>query len=453
MTRAEEVSGSRAAKVAAAGLLLAYGVVLFAHRAAPSLTDYANWSYQGVLLRDHMLGLPDAAHALKPYPVPNSAATVGIGLLALLAPWKIAAKTWLCVQLGISFGTLRHLARTLGQSPAVWMIVPQAVFLNTNLWYGFVNFQLGLCWVLLTASLLLRKAREPDTRLDSRSGWKIGMVLLLAFFTHMIPFCFAALLVLLYAGQTRRWRVAWQLTPAVVASAWYVLGRYLVAGDADGQTGMQAAVKSYSAEFWGYKLNSWLKSFGFVNPEVTMPFATVHSVAAAVLGRGWFALEFAANLALFVALAWLMLQAARRVCQERAPERFLWAGVAGVMPLYLVLPGTALGVSDPGARLLQTALALAIPLVLGTGLAAPGGRALARLASGCAALLAVLGLWLFARAGFVPELPGSDGAPLPHFVVGLAHVPNHDQDYFYAALERGDTSLWVYPTGMFLNRR
>jgi len=37
--------------------------------------------------------------------------------------------------------------------------------------------------------------------------------------------------------------------------------------------------------------------------------------------------------------------------------------------------------------------------------------------------------------------------------VQFAHVPFDDQDYFFGALERGDYSLTVFPTGMLLNRK
>ena len=98
---------SRAAEWDAAGRLLVYACLLWGHSVPPSLTDYANWTYQGVLLRDHLLGHADAAHALKPYPVPNSAATLGIGFLSLLLPWTIAAKAWLCVQLAAGLFALK----------------------------------------------------------------------------------------------------------------------------------------------------------------------------------------------------------------------------------------------------------------------------------------------------------------------------------------------------------
>lgn len=429
---------ARAAEWNAAGLLLAYAVMLFAHGAPPSLTDYANWTYQGVLLHRHMLGLPDATHDLKTYPVPNSAATVAIGLLTIAMPWMIAAKTWLCVQLLLSFVALRHLLRTTGGSAALWVIVPPVVFLNVNFWYGFMNFELGICWVMLTASILLRREREEQG--GPVHDLVLGVVLLLAFFTHMIPFCFAALLVLLYAVQTRRYRVLGQIVPAGVASVWYLAGRYLLAGNADGQAGMVSTVRSYSAAFWAYKVNSYLKSFGFINPG-----SPSGSEEITLFGRAVFVVLLGVNLALCAALGWSMVRAARTAFRERAGERFVWIGVLTMLPLYLLAPGTALGISDPGSRVLQVALALALVLC-GRG----GGRL--RLAGVCATVLGMTGMLLFARLGFERDAAISDGRPLPHAAVIFAHVPNHDQDLFYSALDRGEMDLPVFPTGMFLNQ-
>ena len=441
--RSSEIGRSRwslAAEWYAAGLFLLYALVLFGHAGPPSLTDFANWTYQGVLLSDHLRGVPDTAHMLKSYPVPNSAVTVGIGVLALVLPWMVAAKMWLCAQLLLSFASLKHLFRTTRGNAAVWGIVPTAVFLNTNFWYGFANFEVGLCWVMLMASLLVRREREEEGAL--RREWVFGGLLLLLFFTHMIPFAFAGLLLLLYAWQTRRFRVLWQLLPSVVVSAWYLLGRYLVAGDADGQAGMVSPVRSYTAAFWAYKVNSYLKSFGLINPG-----SPAGSEDVAVFGRVVFALLVLVNVVLCVLLGWRMLRAARRSIGEGAGERFLWYGVAALVPLYLLAPGTALGVSDPGSRLLQAGLALALVLC-----GRETGRMLLEVV--CATVLAMTGLFLFVRLGFPSgEVPEARGEPLPRALVIFAHVPNHDQDYFYDALRRGEMRLPVFPTGMFLNRK
>lgn len=425
----------RAAELVGAVFFTAYALVLLLHRPAPSLTDYANWVYQGVLLHDHLLGLADTAHRLKSYPVPNSAATLGVGLLCFLLPWKWAAEVWLCAQLLISWLTTRHMLRTLspqGGALWLWLIVPVATYLNVNFWYGFVNFQLGLCWVVLMASLLLRRARATSKQ---AADWPLGLLLVVCFLTHMIPFAFCGLLLLLYARQTRRWRAVWQLVPAAALSVWYVVGRFLLERDADGQAGMQATVRTYSAAFWAYKANSYIKSFGFVNPQTQ---------DAALFSQSGFLLLFAINAALCLLLGWAMVQAARVAFREQANERFLWTAILLVLPLYLIAPGAALGVSDPGSRLLQTALALGVLLAARTGWTLRG-------ASACATALGLAGLILFVREGFAPTKIAPSATKLPRAVADFNHVPNDDQDYFYGDLERAYRSEKVFPTGMFLN--
>ena len=417
---------SRAAEFYAAGLFLSYAVLVFAHAGAPSLTDYANWTYQGILLREHLIGHADPAHILKAYPVPNSLTTLGIGVLALVLPWLIATKLWLAVQLGFCYAAMRLLLRTVAAPAVAWVVVPQAVFLNVNFWYGFMNFELGLAWVMLFAALLLRAARP----------WMLGVVLVLVFFTHMIPFCFCVLLLLLRVAESKRWRELWAALPAVVLTVWYVLGRFLLAANADGQAGMQETVPNYSAAFWLFKVNSYAKSFGFANPM---------GVDQAILGRAGFYVLLLAEALLSALVAWGLLRA-YRASLTSGRERFLWRALLLVVPVYLLSPGTALGISDPGARILQTALALA--LVLCWRSMSHGPRAAAE---ACGGVLAAGGLILFLICG---ASVGSTPRPQPGThakAAAFARVPNTDQDYFYTALDHGDLRLAVFPTGMLLN--
>ena len=415
-------------------MLGVYALMLFSHAAAPSLTDYANWTYQGVLLARHIQGFPDATHLLKPYPVPNSAATLAIGTLNLFLPWVTAAKVWLCIQMFISFLALRHFTRTVQADGAVWLIVPQATLLGVNWWYGFVNFQLGCAWLMLFASLLLRFPEQAIPR-----QWLLGLLLVIVFFTHMIPLAVCFLLLALYAGQTKRWRVMWQVLPSGLLCVWYLLGRYLIAHDADGQAGMVSAARIYSWPFWLYKANSLAKSFGFVNPE--------GSTLILLVGRLGFVVLFAINMVLVILLVCSMTKACLSSFSRGSKERFLWLGVVALLPCYLLAPGAALGISDPGSRLLQTGLAVALVLCCGYR-----GWPL-QAAKYCSLTLSFMAVVLFSRFAFGSPRVLNNPPALPGQMAVFAHVPNHDQDVFYEALDGGQYDLRVFPTGMFLNRR
>jgi hypothetical protein len=286
------------------------------------------------------------------------------------------------------------------------------------------------------ASMLLRRARAEGGR-----DWVIGLVLVLAFFTHMIPFAFCGLLVVLYALQTRRWAMLWQVVPSALLTVWYVVGRYLFAGNADGQAGMDITVRTYSAVFWAYKVNSYLKSFGFVNP-----IDDHGSMALTLFGSALFAGIFAVSVLVCCLVGWGVAQAARGAYRERSVERFLWAGVLLLLPVYVLAPGTALGVSDPGFRVLQTVLALAMVLCCRAG-----SRVMKAAAYG-SGILTMVAVMIFARAGFGGALHGSMDRQLPELMVEFAHVPVHDQDYYLRALKQGDLGLTVFPTGIFLNK-
>ena len=257
----------------------------------------------------------------------------------------------------------------------------------------------------------------------------------------MIPFAFCGLLLLFYVRQTKRWRALWQLVPSAILSAWYVAGRYLEAGNADGQAGMLETVKDYSATFWAYKANSFLKSFGFVNPSNLSG-----SVALALVGKWVFLGMFVLTILLAIVLAWLMMPQAFHMLQTSSTERFLWFAILIFLPMFVLAPGAALGISDPGSRLLQTVL------VLGIALACRVDGRLLRVASTCAVALAIMGLFLFVRVQLNPLSREAVSNDLPQAIKQFAHVPFDDQDYFYRALDQQDYGQVVFPTGMFLNR-
>lgn len=423
-----------AAECYVATLFAFYLVTILMSQVAPSLTDFSDWTYEGVLFRDHLLGRVDTAHVFKHYPVPNSAATVGIGLLSLVFSWQVAAKLWLVLLLMLGFGVAHLILKRRAGVSALWLIAPAGMFLSVNLWYGFVNFQLGLCLTVLIAWLLLRHAGQR---------FLVGVLLTLAFFSHMIPFIFSSLIVSFYALQHRRLRLLYQLVPGAILSLWYVCGRMLVGHNADGSAGMVGAVRNYSAAFWAYKVNSYLKSMGFVNPGTEFG-----SVSMGMVGTKLFLLLFSLNLLLCAIVGWFLVKAGFEAYRAKKPERFVWGAGLVFTSLYVVAPATMLGISDPGSRLLQAALAVLLFLL---PVSAGSVRKALRCAAGCAFVLQLAALFLFTRVVLSHAQPALTVHGIPRRLVIFAHVPNHAEDYFYEALERGDMRLRVFPTAMFLN--
>ena len=426
---AEQSSTFSAAELWSAALFLAYMVVILLHRLPPSLGDFGDLIYQSSVLRRHMVGGVDPFHFVKQYPVPNGLATVGIGLLMLAVSWTAAAKLWLCGQFVLSWAVVRYFLRSVGHDGSLAWIVATAVFLNVNFWYGFVNFELSLCWAILLAAILYNGARWE---------WLCGVLLVLGFLSHMVPFALMALMLIAYAWQSRRARLLWQLAPSVILGLWYLYGRYYLSLDADGLVGMPSPIRDYSGAFWLFKVNSYLKSFGWVNPGTH-----TQSYVVDLLGAPLFSMMFLVNLVLAVVLGYAMLIALRRALRERHRERFIWVAALCFLPVYALGPIDALGISDPGSRVLQSVLAICLLLC------APSKSL--RVAAVCTGLLAAGSLLLFARVAYSIPADQASARALPGIVEHFAHVPNHDKDEYLDALQHGDHSLAVFPTGPLLN--
>ena len=412
----------------AAGLFFVYAVLILHRTDPPSLADL------GVILRAHMLGQADPRHLVKFYPVPNGAVTLAIALLALGMSWAMAAKVWLCLQFGLFFAAIWTVTRVRtrlgkGGNSAIWCLLPTQALFNVNFWYGFFNFELGLCLAVFFVAVLLS---------DVRREWVAGGLLLAGFFSHMVPFAFMALALLFFVWQTRRWRLLLQLVPAAALCAWYLVGRFLLHGDADAGVGLTNEMRQFSAEFWAFKVNSYLKSFGWVNLGKRSGSVTLH-----LLGTQGFTLLFAVNAVLCVVLGWCMLRACTEAFRSGKKERFLWSAAIVYASVSALLPSYTLGISDPGSRLLEVAMTLGVLLC--------ASSRMLRAAAVCAVPLAVVSLFLFVRAAYTVLPVESAGGRLPGMVVQFAHVPNHNKDMYLDAMRQGNLSLAVFPTGFLLN--
>jgi hypothetical protein len=423
----------RAALALAAVVLCVAAFVMLHSARAPLVGDYAEWTYHGVLLRDVLQGHPDAGYALKNYPVPNSLTTVGLGLLMLALPWKIAAKLWLLCEVALGLFAAWQLQKAAGRAQA-WqvLVLPAAMLLGTTFWFGFTNFMFGVFFAMLVCALLLREVQ---------SRWMYAALLLLAFFSHMIPFAFAGLAVVLYALERRRLRLLWQLLPAVVLSGWYFVGRGLH-GDADAHAGMASSVPFFTPLFAAFKANSYLKCWGFVNPAATGHDSVLLRLVAAKI----FVVLFVLNMLIAVAVFVLIAVAAWRALREKTRGRFLWAAIAIFFVAGVVLPGAAAGISDPGGRMIQIAVWTGVCLVsvrwqwLRVGLVA------------CGIVLATADCYELQAVAMQPPMVGS-ATQLPERVRDFGHVYYAHQAADYDAIEAGKMSVEIYPTAMFLEKR
>ena len=419
-------------RIYASLLFASYLLLTWLHRQPPLLGDLSDWAYEGALLARHVRGIPDASHLLKHYPVPNSTVTVLLGLLMLVCSWSVAVKLFVSMQLALSLWATYRLARVTASPHLIYAVVPSLVFLGVNFWFGFAAFQLGLALLLVFVARLL----EPPS--TASPEWSLNLLLLLLFFTHMVPFCFACLLLFLLALTERRLR---PLLPMVLPAATlllYVGGRFR-SGNPDAAAVLPGALRYGSSAFAMYKGNSLLKSFGFVNPID----AGQHSLVVALFGKPLYLLLFCANLAVCAVLLFLLIRGAVAGI-GRGRFRVLWAACVLVMPVYLLLPQALLGISDPGSRVLQTALCLGLFLCPASSLAW-------RVAAGGSIALASAGILLYAQLAGYP--PRTSAQPLPPAQVELlAKAPYAYGFSRYVDLMQGQMDDPVFPTALFVNR-
>ena len=431
-TTIEKTRYSAALWIVVASLLFFAGAILL-RSGVPSLGDYGEWTYHGVLLRDVLQGHANAAYALKTYPVPNSLTVVGLGVLMLVMPWKIAMKVWLLGELGLGLVCMLQLQRASGRMQGWRLVVlAGAMLLGTTFWFGFTNFMFGIYFAMLLCSMLLRGVE---------SRWKYTVLLLLVFFCHMIPFGFAVLVLGLYAAQTGRWKVLWQTVPALAMTVWYFAGR-LAHGNADGRAGMVASAPYMTGQFLLYKVNSYLKCWGFVNPALRAE----DSVLLRVVGVKVFVLLFVLNAIVALGVLGLLGFEAWRAIRDRTPRRFFWVAVGGFFLVSLLMPGAMAGISDPGGRMLQVAVWCGVCLVVARG------RWAGEVLGGCAFVLLAVNCWMLQTVAMEAPMAGSMGGRIPAHVRQFAHVYYSSKDDFLSDLETGQREREIFPTALFLKR-
>ena len=411
-----------------------YAVVILWHRTPPLLGDLPTWEFSGHVLAWHLRGLADPFHALKHYPVPNSTLTVVLGLLMLVVSWAAACKIFLLLYLAIAYAAIRSLITATGASSLLWFILPGAVFLNLNLWWGLLAFQGAIALLFFLVAILVRRMSAD------RPEWPVGVLLVLLFFTHMVPFTFACVLLFFFSLQTGQTRLLRQLVLPVLLVLGYIAGRIFY-GNVDSSA---APTRLLAEGFWLSKTNAFVKSFGFINPVLD---DLVHSAAHAALGTPVFALTFALNLLLCVAVFVVLLRGAGCVVSDH-PYAFIWMGASLAMMAFLLVPASLLGISDPGGRILQTVLPIALCFCRPGGVA----RLPFRVAAVCAVALAIAGTAVFVKVPWSYPSPQA-ARTLPRPMERLARAPYGYQRGFADDTAAGRIDTWAFDTGVLLNLR
>ncbi len=415
------------------GALLLYAAISLAAPNPPFSYDYPEWVYHGVVLKDWLLGTLPPAYLLKPYPVPNSLTQILVGVSSLLLPWQLVAKLFWVLDGALLLLATRHMMETLGRREDwLWPVMLTVGLFNSLYWWGNSNFVFGLPMLLFTASLYLR---------GTLTDWKLALLSLLVFFTHAADLMALGCLAAAAVWQRRSLRPVFALTPAILLSAAYAFGRFFLFHNAD-KVDVAATIPTFSLLFPLFKLNTLVKSLGFINP--IGPHGPILEQLGGVATLA--ALEAIAGLGA-VAFVCLSVQGCLRTWRERRePERMrlLWLIVALWAVIWLVTPQRFLSVTDFGQRAFQIMAVLSLPLAFQCNVS---GRLLA---ATCAIFLAV-NLVLVAALAWNPRMPGTD-APLPGFLRRFGAVDPFHRPDFYAAIAQDRMTLDIYPSGMILRK-
>jgi len=408
--------------------MLAYACVILAATDPPPFVDLPDWVYQGVLFHGALTGHPVAGYALKHYPVPNSLTTVGLGLLDLLMPWQWAGKVWVVLYLALA--TLASWTVLRASKVDAWPVVVTmpVLFLNLDFWWGHISFEMGLCLVLLLVAMLLQDA----------PAWSVSAMLVLLFFTHMEDCAGGLLVLIMWLVLLREWRKLWTAVPVAGLIAWYSIARF-VGGDADVRGLPGAGYRYGSVGFVVYKVNTFVKVFGFVN-VVDRGMA---SISERLEGRVAFLVLVAASLAM-AAIFLIKIVRAALAKQTQHSTRVIALSTLTLLAISALLPQIWLGVADPGSRLVLMAAATGLLIVDWRGRCAV---AIAMLS----VVFCCVNLYQLQRVERDPRIAGK-AADLPSSLLRYGQVEPATRLDYYEKLRRGEMDEAIFPTAMFVKK-
>jgi hypothetical protein len=304
--------------------------------------------YQGHVLRSLLAtGQSDAPFALTHYPVPYFASQALLaGLGALFGPIHagrvlIAGYLVLGAWLSVRFVRSHRLRPLLGL-----LLLDTSIVVSSSFWNGYINYQLGMLVLLGYLALPGRKALHP---------------LLVALFSLLAFACHAMALVALcaivgsraLAHEPRRTlpRVGMALVPVLGLTLWYALARTGL----ESLGGAEPNTPFLSLRFLAYKVYTLAKAGPYHNFWVDGVADLQRTPALYVTG-------VLANLAYAGLLLLLLVRFIRR--RNTPIARDLRYAAAALFVMYAFAPAFALGVVNPGERLLYPLLLCAFAVTL-----------------------------------------------------------------------------------------
>ena len=204
---------------AVAVLAVVLAAALNLRGAMPPVQDFNEGIYQGWLI-GQILGGGDVAFAIKPWPVPNAAAQMLLGLLNLPLGAGQAGIAYLTLYLAGFIWLAAALARRDGRfDPATFLLAVLIGGINSPYWDGYANSQLGTMLYMLH---LLRERRLLAAN-GHGTGRCTGPVWELA--VGIAIFCCHAVLLAVFALHLtiRAWQHHLKLRTALVLSAPFAL--------------------------------------------------------------------------------------------------------------------------------------------------------------------------------------------------------------------------------------